>query len=759
MVEVVEASIARLREAMEAGRATSVDLVIAYRARLAAYDAPGTPRALNSVVVHNQRALDEAAESDARRARGETLGPLDGIPYTAKDSYLVRGLTAAAGSPAFAGLVAQRDAFVIERLRAAGAICIGLTNMPPMANGGMQRGLYGRAESPYNAAYLTAPFGSGSSNGSGTSTAASFSAFGLGSETWSSGRGPASHNGLCAYTPTRGLISCRGLWPLVPTQDVPVPHTRTMADLLEVLDVVVADDPEPRGDFWRVQPWMDVPATSTLRPASYPSLGVSDADEASDVLRGKRLGVPRMYINADPVAGTADQPGIGGPTGHRITTRPSIIAVWERARAALEAAGATVVEVDFPAVSNYEGDRPGAPTISTRGLVPPAYLRREIVDLCAWAWDDFLRANGDPALDTLAEVDGTRIFPQPDGALPDRYDGFDDDIALYPEWVRQHPGATLDDMPELAAGLGGLETTRRIDLDEWMEHHGLAAVVMPTVADVAPADMDTNPASADIGWRNGVWVANGNLAIRHLGIPTVTVPMGLMADTEMPVGLTVAGRPHHDATLLRLGAALEAVLPARPVPSSTPPLEQPPPHEGPGSFPAGAVVGPHPPGALPTLRHRFTIRAEVGPYQRIAAQGDGELVFIPITGGTVTGGGLDGRVLPGGGDWAVFHDDHVTVEARYQFVTDAGMVVDVVNTGITHFVDDRREDVGYFATHPVFRCDGDPDLTRLVHLGWARSSDAATEIDIFEVLDPASDGRTASHQDPGPLPTNRRRPR
>ena len=169
------------------------------------------------------------------------LGTLDGIPYTAKDSYLAEGLTAAAGSPAFEHLVAQRDAFTIERLRGAGAVLLGLTNMPPMANGGMQRGVYGRAESPYNAEYLTAAFGSGSSNGSGTATAASFAAFGLGEETWSSGRAPASNNALCAYTPSRGVISVRGNWPLVPTMDVVVPHTRTMADLLVVLDVIVAD--------------------------------------------------------------------------------------------------------------------------------------------------------------------------------------------------------------------------------------------------------------------------------------------------------------------------------------------------------------------------------------------------------------------------------------------------------------------------------------------------------------------------------------
>lgn len=564
MIEVVEASIADLRAALEDGTATAVDLVEAYLARIDAFDGPDTPTALNAVVVRNPDARAEAAASDARRARGQSLGPLDGIPYTAKDSYLVAGLTAAAGSPAFADLVAQRDAFTIERLRAGGAICLGLTNMPPMANGGMQRGLYGRAESPYNPAYLSAPFASGSSNGSGTATAASFAAFGLGEETWSSGRGPASHNGLCAYTPSRGVISVRGNWPLVPTMDVVVPHARTMSDLLEVLEVIVADDPLTRGDFWRAQPWVALPTASAVRPPSYPAL-------ASDVsLAGARIGVPRMYIGADPDAGTGTT--IGGPTGEAIQTRPTVLELWAAARDDLEAAGATVVEVDFPVVSNYEGDRAGAPTLFTRGLVSPAYLRREIVDLSAWAWEDFLAANGDPALSSLVDVDGSRIFPPPPGALPDRYTGFDDDIAEYPEWVRRHPGASWDDMPELEEGLRGLERTRRIDLEEWMDGLGLDAVVFPAVADIAPSDMDVNPASADLGWRNGTWIANGNLAVRHLGIPTVTVPMGMLRDIRMPVGLTFAGRAYDDTALLRLAAAFEATGARRVPPPLTPSL-------------------------------------------------------------------------------------------------------------------------------------------------------------------------------------------
>ncbi len=565
-MQVTEVSIAQLRAALEAGQTTAVELVQAYLARIDAYDGPQTATALNAVVVRNPEALKEAQASDARRAKGQTLGPLDGIPYTAKDSYLVKGLTAASGSPAFAKLVAQRDAFTIERLRAGGAICLGKTNMPPMANGGMQRGVYGRAESPYNAHYLTAPFASGSSNGAGTATAASFAAFGLAEETWSSGRGPASNNGLCAYTPSRGVISVRGNWPLTPTMDVVVPYARTMADLLEVLDVVVAEDPDTRGDLWRLQPWVPIPSVTSVRPASYAALAVN-----SESLAGKRFGVPRMYINADPDAGTSEKPGIGGPTGQKIHTRATVIELWQAARQALETAGAEVIEVDFPLVSNCEGDRPGAPTVFTRGLVSKEFLHDELWELSAWAFDDFLRANGDPNLNRLTDVDGPKIFPHDPGTLPNR----EDDLAAgMDEYVRmaQRGITPWDQIGTVPDGLRGLERTRRLDLEDWMDTLGLDAVLFPTVADVGPADADVNEASADIAWSNGVWVANGNLAIRHLGVPTVTVPMGVMADIGMPVGLTFAGRAYDDSALLRFASAFEATGSKRMIPPRTPPL-------------------------------------------------------------------------------------------------------------------------------------------------------------------------------------------
>ena len=569
MIEVTEVSIAHLRAALESGQTTAVALVQAYLQRIDAYDGPDTPTALNAVVVRNPDALAQARASDERRAAGQTLGPLDGIPYTAKDSYLVKGLTAASGSPAFKDLIAYRDAFTIERLRAAGAICLGKTNMPPMANGGMQRGVYGRAESPYNAHYLTAPFASGSSNGAGTATAASFAAFGHAEETWSSGRGPASNNGLCAYTPSRGVISVRGNWPLTPTMDVVVPFARTMADLLEVLDIVVADDPDTRGDLWRLQPWVPVPSASSVRPESYLQLTATP-----QALAGKRFGVPRMYINADSDAGTSEKPGIGGPTGQKIITRDSIIELWQQARRALEAAGAEVIEVDFPLVSNCEGDRPGAPTVFNRGLVSETFLHDELWELSAWAFDDFLRANGDPKLNCLADVDGPKIFPHDPGTLPNREDDLAAGMDEYVKMAKR--GITpWDQIASLPDGLRGLEKTRKIDLEDWMDKHQLAAVIFPTVADVGPADADVNPESADIAWSNGVWVANGNLAIRHLGVPTVTVPMGIMHDIGMPVGLTFAGRAYDDSALLTLASAFEATGSKRKVPPRTPPLSKP----------------------------------------------------------------------------------------------------------------------------------------------------------------------------------------
>ena len=556
----VEKSLAQLRHALDAGETTSVELVAEYMNRIAYYDRHGIT--LNAVPVLNPEMFREAREADERRAQGQILSPIDGIPYTAKDSYKVKGLTVASGSPAFADLVATEDAFTISQLRSAGAICLGLTNMPPMANGGMQRGLYGRAESPYNEDFLTAAFGSGSSNGSGTATAASFGAFGLGEETWSSGRAPASNNGLCAYTPSRGVISTRGNWPLVPTMDVVVPHTRTMDDMLALLDVVVEDDTNTRGDFWRMQPWISTPPSSQLRPESYEAIANPTA------LEGKRIAIPKMYINADT---ETDDP---------IETRESVVALWQQARTELEALGATVIETDFPVVTRYEDKGDHRHNLVERGLLPEGFADHELNELSLWAWHDFLEANNDPSLHALKDVKKENIFPQPKGALIDQYGNhvsrYSPEDVLLEDYVviAQRDGITpFQDIPDISEGIVGLEQARKIDLENWMDELGLDAVVFPAVADVGPADMDVNPDSARLGWRNGTWVANGNVVLRHLGIPTVSAPMGVMADIGMPVGLTFAGRGYDDVSLLAYAWAFDHAKNHRIIPPRTPELE------------------------------------------------------------------------------------------------------------------------------------------------------------------------------------------
>ncbi|MBO1902975.1 amidase [Leucobacter weissii] len=537
----VEASIEQTLEALDAGLITAVELAEWCLRRIDDLDRHG-PR-LNAVPVINPGLLEEAAESDRRRAAG-TARPLEGVPFTVKDSYMVSGLTVAAGSPAFADLVAQWDAFSVAKLREAGAVLIGKTNMPPMADGGMQRGVYGRAESPYNPDYLAAAYASGSSNGSGVATAASLAVFGMGEETVSSGRSPASNNGLCAYTPSWGILSIRGNWPLFPARDVVVPHARSMPDLLRLLDVLVQDDPVTRGDFWRHQRVIELPRPGEHRPASYPAL----RDPAA--LRGKRFAAPRMYLGEDP--------------RFPIAVRPSVLELWRAARARLEVLGAEVVETDFPLIEQYEGDRPGQENVAALGELPEGWMDTEFTHFLAFGWDDFLKANGDPRLPRLAEVDPDLIFPVPSGTLPDRYEEIED----YPNRYRATVAMARDGIPDpreradFADGLRALVRLRERLFEEWLAEQGFDGAVFPANADAGREDAERDPVSADHAWSNGVFFSNGNYALRHLGIPTVTVAMGVMADIGMPVGLTFAGRAYDDPALLAYGAAFEAGGPA-----------------------------------------------------------------------------------------------------------------------------------------------------------------------------------------------------
>lgn len=547
-LNLCEVTISELTAAYKAGGLSAVAVVERYLNRIAAYDQAGS--CLNSLIVLNPDVFDAAQEADARHAAGMAR-PLEGVPFTVKDSYMVQGLTVAAGSPAFAGLVAQWDAFTVAQLKAAGAILIGKTNMPPMADGGMQRGVYGRAENPYNTDYLAAAYASGSSNGSGVSTAANFAVFGMGEETVSSGRSPASNNALCAYTPSWGVISIRGNWPLFPARDVVVPHTRTMLDMLQILNVLVADDPQTRGDFWRHQQAVEIPRASAIRPQDYSELA------AGQPLAGKIFAVPRMYLGKDP--------------RFPMPVRQSVLDLWQHTAERLQQFGAKLVETDFPLIEEYEGDKPAGENIDRLGVLPPGWMETEFNHFLAFGWDDFLRANGDPELSELSAVDPDTIFPLWPGTLPDRYEEVPNYEDRYREVVRYAREGIADprERQDFVAGLQALLRLRAELFENWLDEHGFDGVVFPANADAAHESADCDIAANDHAWANGVLFSNGNYALRHFGIPTVTVPMGVMADIGVPVGVTFAGRAYDDNALLAYAAQFDKET-KRPLPAAAP---------------------------------------------------------------------------------------------------------------------------------------------------------------------------------------------
>ncbi|RHZ45301.1 uncharacterized protein CDV56_102828 [Aspergillus thermomutatus] len=549
---LIDASISDLQHALSSGWTTSVDLVARYLRRISVYDASGLT--LSAIPILNPSVFEEAAASDARRAAGLPIRALEGIPYLVKDNIKVKGMTVASGSPAFENLVATEDAACVQVLKEAGAVLLGRTNMPAMAYGGMQRGSYGRAESPYNLEYLTAAYASGSSNGSATATTANFCAFSLGTETVSSGRSPASNNAIIAYTPSRGLIPLRGVWPLYPTCDVLVPHTRTLSDLFRVLDVLAVADGTPHCDLWNEQKVIALPSIANIRPQHFAVL------EDASSLRGKRIGVPSMYI------------GGACPLPDKVCTRPSILKLWEAAKSALEACGATVVEVNFPLVTKYEAKAHTGQLVNVDGL-PEGWPAVERCQLVAHVWDDFLSRNGQPGLNSLSCVDPDSIFPLAPGSLPGTPDAANrinwHKMVEYPKTKHE----SISQIPGLTQALNALENARKETLEKWMDDHNLDAVVFPANGDVGRANADTDPDSSLFAWRNGVKYSNGNRPMRHLGVPTVSVPMGLMDDTGMPVNLTFAGKAYDDNNLLRYAFAFEQATKNRVLPPLVPELD------------------------------------------------------------------------------------------------------------------------------------------------------------------------------------------
>lgn len=242
---IEETTIADLHAAYLDGRTTIRAVMQAFLDRIAAYDKKGP--ALGLVISINPHALDEADRLDRSfAASGKLAGPLHGIPVLAKDNYDVAGLQTTGGSAAMLGWIPSRDATIVAKLRAAGAIVLAKVTMSEWARGGVDNinsVLPGFARNPYNTAYATG----GSSGGTGAGIAANFGVIGLGSDTWGSIRNPSTNNAIVGLRPSWALVSRAGMIGLYAARDMAGPMTRTVTDLAKTLDVIAGVDPADPG--------------------------------------------------------------------------------------------------------------------------------------------------------------------------------------------------------------------------------------------------------------------------------------------------------------------------------------------------------------------------------------------------------------------------------------------------------------------------------------------------------------------------------
>lgn len=237
LYDVMEKSVVELQEAMARGEVTSKELVAAYLARIAAYDRTGP--SLNAFITVNAAALDAADALDRERTQKGPRGPLHGIPIVVKDNFETEDMPTTGGSIALAGFMPGRDAFQVHKLREAGAVIVGKTNLHELAAGITSiSSLGGQTRNPYDP--LRNP--GGSSGGTGAAVSANFGVAGMGSDTCGSIRIPSANNNLVGLRGTLGLSSRRGIIPLSHTQDIGGPLARSVTDLAIMLDATVGPD-------------------------------------------------------------------------------------------------------------------------------------------------------------------------------------------------------------------------------------------------------------------------------------------------------------------------------------------------------------------------------------------------------------------------------------------------------------------------------------------------------------------------------------
>jgi amidase len=319
--ELEEATIAQLQQWMASGRHTSRALCEMYLIRISGIDRDGP--ALRSVLQLNPDALAIADSLDAERKAGRIRGPLHGIPVLIKDNIDTRDrMTTAAGSLALAHSIAPRDSFVAARLRSAGAVILGKTNLSEWANyrsthsSSGWSGMGGQTRNPY--ALDRTP--SGSSSGSGAAVAASLCAVAVGTETDGSITSPSAVQSLVGIKPTVGLVSRAGIIPISHSQDTAGPMARTVTDAAILLGALTGVDPRD----------------SATAPAARHLHGDYTTFLDANGLRGARIGIPRKHY-----------------FGYSVATD----AIVNEAIAAMRSAGATIIDpIELGTEGKGEGD-------------------------------------------------------------------------------------------------------------------------------------------------------------------------------------------------------------------------------------------------------------------------------------------------------------------------------------------------------------------------------------------------------------------
>ena len=314
-IDVIELDAATAHDRMLAGALTAHDLTQAYLNRTAAIDKAGP--ALNAIIELNPRALTDADALDAERRAGKIRGPLHGIPILIKDNIDVAGMVNSAGSLALAENRPKQDAFIAARLREAGVVILGKTNLSEWANFRSTRSTSGwssRGGQTKNA-YVLDRNPCGSSAGTGTAIAASLATIGVGTETDGSIICPSAVSGLVGMKPTVGLVSRRGIIPISASQDTAGPMGRTVADvavLMNALAAVDADDPDTRDAAGHIA-------------------GDYTAALNADAVKGKRFGILRQAMGY----------------------HPDVDAGVARARRVLEVLGAVIVDVKIDSYDKW----------------------------------------------------------------------------------------------------------------------------------------------------------------------------------------------------------------------------------------------------------------------------------------------------------------------------------------------------------------------------------------------------------------------